>query len=167
MKKSENLDLITIGRSSVDLYGSQIGGRLEDMRTFQKYIGGSPTNIAAGAARLGLKSAIITRVGNEHMGRFIVEQLKKEGEQGRQKINQYTRYGTVILAFFQAWGIAAGIESQGLASEPGLFFRVSCVVTLVGGTMLLMWLGEQITHCLLYTSPSPRDRQKSRMPSSA
>ena len=79
MKKSENLDLITIGRSSVDLYGSQIGGRLEDMRTFQKYIGGSPTNIAAGAARLGLKSAIITRVGNEHMGRFIVEQLKKEG----------------------------------------------------------------------------------------
>ena len=74
-----------------------------------------------------------------------LEQLKKEGEQGRQKINQYTRYGTVILAFFQAWGIAAGIESQGLASEPGLFFRVSCVVTLVGGTMLLMWLGEQIT----------------------
>ena len=51
----------------------------------------------------------------------------------------------MILAFFQAWGIAAGIESQGLASEPGLFFRVSCVVTLVGGTMLLMWLGEQIT----------------------
>ena len=74
-----------------------------------------------------------------------LEQLKKEGEQGRQKINQYTRYGTVFLAFFQAWGIAAGIEAQGLASEPGLFFRVSCVVTLVGGTMLLMWLGEQIT----------------------
>ena len=74
-----------------------------------------------------------------------LEQLKKEGEQGRQKINQYTRYGTVILAFFQAWGIAAGIEAQGLASEPGLFFRMSCVVTLVGGTMLLMWLGEQIT----------------------
>ena len=78
MKKVGNLDLITIGRSSVDLYGSQIGGRLEDMRSFQKYIGGSPTNIAAGAARLGLKSAVITRVGNEHMGRFILEELKKE-----------------------------------------------------------------------------------------
>ena len=71
--------------------------------------------------------------------------IKKEGEQGRQKVNQYTRYGTVVLAFFQSWGIAVGIESQGLASDPGLFFRVSCVVTLVGGTMLLMWLGEQIT----------------------
>ncbi len=74
-----------------------------------------------------------------------LEQLKKEGEQGRKKINQYTRYGTVVLAFFQSYGIAAGIESQGLASEPGLFFRASCVITLVGGTMFLMWLGEQIT----------------------
>src|SRR4051812_49344296 len=69
------LDLITIGRSSVDLYGVQVGGRLEDMASFNKYIGGSPTNIAAGAARLGLKSALITRVGAEHMGRFIREQL--------------------------------------------------------------------------------------------
>ena len=74
-----------------------------------------------------------------------LEQLKKEGEQGRKKINQYTRYGTVVLAFFQSYGIAAGIESQGLASEPGMFFRASCVITLVGGTMFLMWLGEQIT----------------------
>lgn len=74
-----------------------------------------------------------------------LEQLKKEGEQGRKKINQYTRYGTVILALFQSYGIAAGIESQGLASDPGLFFRASCVITLVGGTMFLMWLGEQIT----------------------
>ena len=74
-----------------------------------------------------------------------LEQLKKEGEQGRKKINQYTRYGTVVLAFFQSYGIAAGIESQGLASDPGMFFRASCVITLVGGTMFLMWLGEQIT----------------------
>ena len=74
-----------------------------------------------------------------------LEQLKKEGEQGRKKINQYTRYGTVVLAFFQSYGIAAGIESQGLASDPGMFFRASCVSTLVGGTMFLMWLGEQIT----------------------
>jgi 5-dehydro-2-deoxygluconokinase len=74
-----DLDLITIGRSSVDLYGAQIGGRLEDMRSFDKYIGGSPTNIACGTARLGLKSAVITGVGDEHMGRFITEQLQREG----------------------------------------------------------------------------------------
>jgi len=73
------LDVITIGRSSVDLYGQQVGGRLEDMASFAKYIGGSPTNIAAGSARLGLKSAVITRVGDEHMGRFIREQLAHEG----------------------------------------------------------------------------------------
>jgi 5-dehydro-2-deoxygluconokinase len=73
------LDVITIGRASVDLYGAQIGGRLEDMGSFNKYIGGSPTNIACGAARLGLKSGLITRVGDEHMGRFIREQLQREG----------------------------------------------------------------------------------------
>ena len=76
---SKTLDLITIGRSSVDLYGAQIGGRLEDMGSFDKYIGGSPTNIACGTARLGLKSAVITGVGDEHMGRFIREQLEREG----------------------------------------------------------------------------------------
>jgi len=75
----QRLDVITIGRSSVDLYGSQVGGRLEDMGSFEKYIGGSPTNIACGAARLGLKSAVITRVGDEHMGRFIREELIREG----------------------------------------------------------------------------------------
>ena len=74
-----------------------------------------------------------------------LEQLKKEGESGRKKINQYTRYGTVVLALFQSYGISVGIESQGLASDPGMFFRVSCVITLVGGTLMLMWLGEQIT----------------------
>ena len=73
------LDLITIGRSSVDLYGEQVGGRLEDMGSFKKYIGGSPTNIAAGGARLGLTTALITRVGDEHMGRFIREELIREG----------------------------------------------------------------------------------------
>ena len=74
-----SLDLITIGRSSVDLYGAQIGGRLEDMGSFDKYIGGSPTNIACGTSRLGLRSAVITGVGDEHMGRFIIEQLQREG----------------------------------------------------------------------------------------
>ncbi|QYZ68826.1 bifunctional 5-dehydro-2-deoxygluconokinase/5-dehydro-2-deoxyphosphogluconate aldolase [Neotabrizicola shimadae] len=76
---ARDLDLITIGRSSVDLYGAQVGGRLEDMGSFQKYVGGSPTNMSVGTARLGLKSALVTRVGDEHMGRFIREQLEREG----------------------------------------------------------------------------------------
>ena len=75
-----------------------------------------------------------------------LEQLKKEGDQGRKKINQYTRYGTVALALFQGWALAASLEAGELATDPGLFFRISCVVTLVGGTMFLMWLGEQITN---------------------
>ncbi|MCW1920433.1 preprotein translocase subunit SecY [Rhodobacter sp. KR11] len=74
-----------------------------------------------------------------------LESLKKEGEQGRKKMNQYTRYATVFLAAFQGWAIAASIVAGGLAHDPTLFFKLSCVVTLVGGTMFLMWLGEQIT----------------------
>ncbi len=74
-----------------------------------------------------------------------LESLKKEGEQGRKKINQYTRYATVALAAFQAWGIAVSLEAGGLAHDPGLAFKLTCVITLVGGTMFLMWLGEQIT----------------------
>jgi len=79
-----------------------------------------------------------------------LEALKKEGEAGRKKLNQYTRYGTVILAAVQAYGIAVGIEGlrgpSGLAvTDPGLFFRLTSVITLTGGTVFLMWLGEQIT----------------------
>ena len=74
-----------------------------------------------------------------------LEQLKKEGEQGRKKINQYTRYGTVFLAALQAYGLAVSLEAGDLASDPGLFFRIEAVITLVGGTMFMMWLGEQIT----------------------
>src|SRR5690349_1821840 len=73
------LDLITLGRSCVDLYGEQTGGRLEDMSSFAKYIGGSPTNTAIGAARLGLRSALVSRVGADHFGRFVREQLAREG----------------------------------------------------------------------------------------
>ncbi len=74
------------------------------------------------------------------------EALKKEGEAGRKQLNQYTRFLTVILAVVQAYGIAAGLESAtGVVSSPGLFFRVSTVLTLLGGTMFMMWLGEQIT----------------------
>ena len=75
-----------------------------------------------------------------------LEALKKEGEAGRRKITQYTRYGTLVLAFFQAIGIAIALESQpGLVMDPGLSFRIVTAVTLVTGTMFLMWLGEQIT----------------------
>ncbi|MDV7271087.1 preprotein translocase subunit SecY [Thioclava sp. A2] len=74
-----------------------------------------------------------------------LEQMKKEGEQGRKKINQITRYATVGLATFQAYGLARSLEAGDLAHEPGLFFVASVVITLVGGTMFLMWLGEQIT----------------------
>ncbi|MCE2482734.1 MAG: preprotein translocase subunit SecY [Alphaproteobacteria bacterium] len=79
-----------------------------------------------------------------------LDQLKKEGEQGRKKLNQYTRYGTVLLAALQSYGIAVGLEGMSSAAggavlEPGLFFRLTTVVTLTGGTIFLMWLGEQIT----------------------
>ena len=74
-----------------------------------------------------------------------LKNLKKEGEQGRRKLNQYTRYGTVVLATAQAYGLAVSLEAGGLAANPGLFFQASTVITIVGGTMFLMWLGEQIT----------------------
>ena len=75
-----------------------------------------------------------------------LEALKKEGEQGRKVINQYTRYLTVVLAAVQAYGIAVGLEGgNGIVVDPGWFFRISTVITLTGGTMFLMWLGEQIT----------------------
>lgn len=75
-----------------------------------------------------------------------LQALKKEGQQGQKVINQYTRYGTVILGTLQAYGIAVGLESgQGIVADPGWFFRISTVLSLLGGTMFLMWLGEQIT----------------------
>ena len=75
-----------------------------------------------------------------------LETLKKDGESGRKIINQYTRYMTVVLATVQGYGIAVGLESaSGVVGDPGMFFRVTTVVTLVGGTLFLMWLGEQIT----------------------
>jgi preprotein translocase subunit SecY len=75
-----------------------------------------------------------------------LEQLKKEGESGRKQINQYTRYGTVFLAAIQGYAIAVGLEASGnVVTDPGMFFRITTVITLVGGTVFLMWLGEQIT----------------------
>src|SRR3546814_2710629 len=75
-----------------------------------------------------------------------LEAIKKEGESGQRKITKYTRYGTVFLALIQSVGIAVALESQpGLVIDPGMMFRFTSVVTLVTGTMFLMWIGEQIT----------------------
>lgn len=112
---TKTLDVITIGRSSIDLYGSQVGGRLEDMSSFRKYIGGSPTNIAAGAARLGLRSGLITRVGDEHMGRFIREELVREGVDVRGIRTDPKRLTALVVL-----GIR---DSQ---SFPLIFFRENC-----------------------------------------
>ena len=77
--ETRTLDFVAIGRAAVDFYGEQVGGRLEDTTSFAKYIGGSPTNTAIGAARLGLRTAVLSRVGDEHMGRFVRETLEREG----------------------------------------------------------------------------------------
>ena len=111
----KDLDVITIGRASVDLYGGQVGGRLEDMASFQKYIGGSPTNIAAGTARLGMRSALITRVGNEHMGRFIREELAREGVDVSGVVTDPERLTALVLL---------GIRDD--KQFPLIFYRENC-----------------------------------------
>ncbi|PVB61809.1 5-dehydro-2-deoxygluconokinase [Labrenzia sp. 011] len=112
MKK---LDVITIGRSSVDLYGAQVGGRLEDMASFNKYVGGSPTNMATGTARLGLKSGLITRVGDEHMGRFIREELERHGVDTTGVVTDRERLTALVLL---------GIRDQ--EQFPLIFYRENC-----------------------------------------
>lgn len=111
----KSLDVITIGRSSVDLYGAQVGGRLEDMRSFNKYVGGSPTNMAVGTARLGLKSALISRVGDEHMGRFLLEQLAAEGVDTSGIVIDKERLTALVLL---------GIRDQ--TQFPLIFVRENC-----------------------------------------
>ena len=112
---TKTLDVITIGRSSVDLYGEQVGGRLEDMGSFAKYLGGSPTNIAVGAARLGLRAAVITAVGDEHMGRFVIEELAREGvDTSGVKVDPERLTALVLL----------GIRDD--ARFPLIFYRENC-----------------------------------------
>ena len=126
-------------RSFFEQANTGIGGMLN------MFTGGAVGRMAIFA--LGIMPYITSSIIMQLLASMVpqLEQLKKEGEQGRKKINQYTRDGTVVLAFFQAYGISVGLESQGLASDPGWYFRASCIITLVGGTMFLMWLGEQIT----------------------
>jgi 5-dehydro-2-deoxygluconokinase len=109
------LDVITIGRSSVDLYGQQIGGRLEDMASFAKSVGGCPTNIAIGAARLGLRSAVITRVGDEAFGRFIREQLQREGVDVRGVATDPKRLTALVIL---------GVRDS--TTFPLIFYREDC-----------------------------------------
>ncbi|WP_342359010.1 bifunctional 5-dehydro-2-deoxygluconokinase/5-dehydro-2-deoxyphosphogluconate aldolase [Terrarubrum flagellatum] len=109
------LDVICIGRSSVDLYGQQIGGRLEDVATFSKAVGGCPANISIGAARLGLRSAVITRVGDEQMGRYIIEQLGREGVETRGVTIDKERLTALVLL---------GVRDD--HSFPHIFYRSDC-----------------------------------------
>jgi 5-dehydro-2-deoxygluconokinase len=109
------LDLIAVGRSSVDLYGEQIGGRLEDMGSFAKYVGGSPTNTVVAAARLGLNTGLLTRVGADHMGRFIREQLVREGIDVRGVLADSQRLTALVVL---------GIRDR--ETFPLIFYRENC-----------------------------------------
>ncbi len=124
-------------------FAQQAGGVLG---LFNMFAGGAVERMAIFA--LGIMPYISASIIMQLMTSVVptLEQLKKEGEQGRKVINQYTRYGTVLLATLQAYGISVGLESgNNIVTDPGWFFRLSTVITLVGGTMFLMWLGEQIT----------------------
>ncbi|MGO4706299.1 5-dehydro-2-deoxygluconokinase [Microvirga sp. 2MCAF38] len=109
------LDVITIGRSSVDLYGQQVGGRLEDMASFSKAVGGCPANIAIGTARLGLKSGLVTRVGDEAMGRFIREQMEREGVATKGIVTDDKRLTALVIL---------GVRDE--ESFPLIFYRDNC-----------------------------------------
>ncbi len=109
------LDLITIGRSCIDLYGEQTGGRLEDMTSFAKYVGGSPTNTAIGAARLGLRSGLVSRVGADHFGRFIREQLLREGVATEGLVTDRARLTALVFL---------GIRDPD--TFPLIFYRENC-----------------------------------------
>ena len=126
-----------------DLFKSQQGGILG---MFNMFSGGALSRFTIFA--LGIMPYISASIIMQLMTAVSpqLEQLRKEGETGRRKITQYTRYGTLVLALFQATGISIALESQaGLVLDPGLMFRLTTVTTLVTGTMFLMWLGEQIT----------------------
>ncbi len=135
------------GRVLEDIFASQAGGILG---MFDMFAGGALRRMTIFALNImpyisaSIIMQLLTAVSPQ------LEALKKEGEAGRKKINQYTRYGTVLITALQGYGIAVGLESMTSSSgaavlDPGMFFRFTTVVTLIGGTMFLMWLGEQIT----------------------
>src|SRR5690606_7630577 len=97
MVAAPQLELVTVGRSCVDLYGEQVGGRLEDIASFAEYVGGSPTNTAVGASRLGLRPGLLTRVGADHFGRFVREQLEREGVDTRAVLEDPERLTALVF----------------------------------------------------------------------
>ncbi|MDG9698419.1 preprotein translocase subunit SecY [Ottowia cancrivicina] len=124
-------------------FSSQGGGILN---LFNMFSGGALSRFTVFALGIMpyISASIIMQLVSYVVPSF--EQLKKEGEAGRRKITQYTRYGTLALGIFQSWGIAVALQSsQGLVLNPGLLFQLTTVVSLTAGTMFLMWLGEQIT----------------------
>jgi len=126
-----------------DLFKSQKGGILG---MFNMFSGGALSRFTIFA--LGIMPYISASIIMQLAAIAVptLEQLKKEGEAGRRKITQYTRYGTLVLALFQSFGISVALQSQaGLVPHPGSMFQLTTVITLVTGTMFLMWLGEQIT----------------------
>lgn len=124
------------------MYNAQAGGLVG---MFNAFAGGAVSRMSIFS--LNIMPYISASIIMQLMTTVVptLEQLKKEGERGRKQINQYTRYGTVLLATAQGWALAVGLQAGGAAEVPGLFFVVSVVVTLVGGTVFLMWLGEQVT----------------------
>lgn len=94
---ASQLDIIAIGRASIDIYGQQIGGRLEDMATFSKAVGGCPANIAIGTSRLGLRAALVTRVGDKAFGRFIRERLAREGVETQGVVTDTARLTALAI----------------------------------------------------------------------
>lgn len=125
------------------LFQEQQGGILG---LFNMFSGGALSRFSVFA--LGIMPYISASIIMQMLSYVLpsLESLRKEGESGRRKITQYTRYGTLLLGVFQAFGIAVALESQaGLVLDPGFMFRFTCIVSLVTGTMFLMWLGEQIT----------------------
>ncbi len=141
---SRPIDVVCMGRAAVDLYGEQIGGRLEDMRTFAKYLGGSPANTAVGMARLGLRPAMLTRVGDEHNGRFVRERLAAEGVEVSQVRTDPKRLTALVFL---------GIRDR--ETFPLVFYRDHCAdmgltpddvdATFVGGAGALLLSGTHLS----------------------
>jgi preprotein translocase subunit SecY len=135
-------------RALATLYNTTRGGVLD---FFNNFSGGALERMSVIALGVMpyITASIVVQLSTSLSPQLAA--IKKEGESGRKRLNQYTRYGTVLLTAIQGWFIAVGLENWGAAQgisaviEPGLLFRITCVVSLIGGTMFLMWLGEQIT----------------------
>jgi 5-dehydro-2-deoxygluconokinase len=140
-----NLELVTLGRAAVDLYGEQIGSRLEDVQTFNRYLGGSPANTAVGAARLGMRVGMISRVGDEHNGRFVRETLQREGVDVSQLRTDPQRLTALVF-----------LSIKDRETFPLLFYRAQCAdmgltvddidAAYIGSARALLISGTHLSH---------------------